>query len=165
MSLAQAMKFTISAEGRWTPIDGGTNYGVTQSVYDAYRRMHGLPAQTVRCITQAEVADIMNAEYWLPAMCEEMPALLGIAVFDCAFNTGVSEAIKLLQGCLGVVRDGIAGPMTMKAIDNADQVMLLHDYLDARRDFYRADTSQAEYLSGWLNRVNELQVYLRGIKL
>lgn len=165
MSLQQAMKFTLAAEGKYTVDDGGpTMYGVTQSVYDAFRRSHGLPKQTVRYITMTEVADIMQSQYWVPAHCEDMPDLLGIAVFDCAYNCGVAEAIKMLQGCAGVVRDGVVGPLTIKAIDTADPVTLLHDYLEARRAFYHADKSQAEYLAGWINRVNELQVYLGMIK-
>lgn len=164
MSLSQAMRFTLQAEGGWTPIDGGTMEGITQAVYNDFRRSHGLSVRSVRGITQMEVADIMQAYYWLPARCEDMPTLLGVAVFDCAYNCGVDEAIRMLQKCLGVIVDGVIGPVTMKAIDNADPVALLHDYLEARRAFYYADTSQAEYLAGWLNRVNELQVYLGMIK-
>lgn len=142
-------------------------YGVKQSVYDAFRRSHGLTRQSVKNITMMEVEDIMESEYWLPAHCEDMPTLLGIAVFDWSYNHGVDGAVTMLQQCLGLPRDewdGKVGPITMKAIDNADPVALLHDYLEARRAFYHADTSQAEYLAGWLNRVNELQVYLGMIK-
>ena len=166
MSLQQATTFTLRAEGRYTPIDGGTMYGVTQAVYDDYRDSVGLPEQSVALITMDEVLNIMRTRYWTPAACDKMPTKIGIAHFDWVYNHGVHGANVVLQETLGFAKDavdGVIGPITLGAIVSAEQSSLLQKYLDARRAWYRADTAQAENLDGWLNRVDALQNYLAGI--
>ena len=163
VSLQQATTFTLKAEGRYTPIDGGTMYGVTQAVYDDYRDSVGLPEQSVALITMDEVLNIMRGLYWTPAACDKLPTKIGIAHFDFAYNHGAHGANVVLQGVLGVVQDGIIGPESIHAVVAAEQINLLEKYLNARRDWYRADTAQTEYLKGWLNRVDALQAYLAGV--
>ena len=167
MSLPQAIAFTLHEEGRWTPIDGGTMYGVTQEVYDDYRDMVGLPQRSVALIGMSEVQYIMLHTYWLPGSCDKMPARLGIAHFDTAYNEGVEEAIKILQHALGITADGIFGPETMHGVAAAEQINLLASYLNARRNSYHeivaANPSKEKFLQGWLNRVYALEKYLRSI--
>ena len=165
-----AMKFTLAAEGKFTIDDGGpTMYGVTQEVYDSYRDSVHQPRQSVRLITSQEVTVIMFARYWLPARCNLLPAKVAIAHFDTSFNEGVDGSIRVLQAALGVEQDGIIGLMTERAINIADPVVLLADYLDARRNAYHrivaANPKDAIYLDGWLNRVNALEKYLEGINV
>ena len=167
-ALQLAMKFTLKAEGKYTDDDGGpTMYGVTQMTYDRYRDSVGMPRQSVRLITMPEVRVIMQSRYWHPARCDVLPEKVAIAHFDTAYNEGVDGAIEILQEALGVERDGIIGPLTEHAIDIAEPVALLTDYLDARRDAYHrivADSpADSIYLDGWLNRVDELEKYLGAI--
>ncbi len=164
VSLQQAMTFTLKAEGHYTPIDGGTMSGVTQAVYDTYRDSVGLPRQSVELIAMTEVSVIMFTKYWEPARCNLLPAKVAIAHFDTAYNEGVSGSIHVLQAALGCQQDGIIGPSTERAIEIAEPVALLADYLDARRDAYhlivKNNPSDAIYLAGWLNRVDALEKYL-----
>ncbi len=168
MSLQQATTFTLRAEGRYTPIDGGTMYGVTQAVYDTYRESVGLPYQDVAAIRMSEVQSIMQRDYWLPGACDKMPARLGIAHFDTAYNEGVEEAIKTLQHALGIEVDGIFGPETLHGVVAAEQINLLASYLNARRNSYHeivaANPSKEKFLQGWLNRVDALEKYLGTIQ-
>jgi hypothetical protein len=41
---------------------------------------------------------------------------LGLALFDFAVNSGVARAAKTLQAILGVKRDGMVGPITLRAL-------------------------------------------------
>jgi lysozyme family protein len=157
--LALAIQFTLDAEKGWTPIDGGTMYGVTQAVYDKYRKLKSETLQAVWFISLAEVHDIMQTEYWIPAHCDLMSPQLAICNFDWAYNHGNTGALKTLQGALGLDVDGIWGPETQSAVEAAGD-SIVPVYLEARREWYRNDTAQSEYLTGWLNRVNALQDYL-----
>ncbi len=169
--LQLAMSFTLEAEKGYTDDDGGpTMYGVTQAVYDAYRDSIHAPRQSVRLISMSEVATIMFAMYWQPAQCSLLPTKVAIAHFDTAYNEGVHGAIEILQTALGVVVDGSIGPQTKHAIEIADPVALLDDYLDDRRSFYHrlsgSDPDRySSFLTGWLNRVNELETYLENINV
>ena len=163
MSLSQAMTFTLGAEGRYSRDAGGTMYGVTQDVYDDYRESVGLPYQDVAAIRMSEVQAIMQRDYWLPGACDKMPARLGIAHFDWCYNHGVLHASMMLQRVLGVIVDGVIGPKTLQAIFASEQDNLLENYLNARREWYREDTTKPEDHQGWLNRVDALEKYLRTI--
>ncbi len=160
-----AMKFTLKAEGGFTHDTGGdTMCGVTQTVYDAYRKLHSVAQQSVRIISYDEVADIMQSEYWNPAHCDSMPPKLSVAMFDWAYNHGVTGAIETLQGCLGLTADGVFGAHTAAAIA-ATGDGIVPQFLDARRDYYQHlatinPDKYAEYLDGWLNRVDLLEAYL-----
>ncbi len=169
--LQLAMAFTLDAEKGYTVDDGGpTMYGVTQAVYDSYRDSIHAPRQSVRLISTSEVAVIMYSRYWQPAQCNLLPPKVAIAHFDTSYNEGVHGAIEILQTALGVEADGDIGPQTKHAVEIADPVSLLADYLDDRRAFYHhlADADPARYdsfLDGWLNRVNELKTYLESINV
>lgn len=167
-ALELAMIFTLKEEGKFTIDDGGpTMCGVTQHVYDAYRMRNHESTRSVALIAQDEVQDIMHAEYWVPAHCDAMPTRLAICQFDWAYNHGVSGAIITLQGCLGVVADGVFGPVTIAAIKSAG-IDLVAKFLDARRTWYRNAAAEnpakyAQYLDGWLKRVDQLEMYLNEV--
>lgn len=148
-------------------------HGVTQSVYDPYRKSKDLPLQTVAAISDAEVADIMQSEYWNPARCDQMPMRLAVCMFDWAFNHGVHGAIETLQTCLGVPADGLFGAQTSEALHHTLDLEtpnaphgLVFRFLDARREWYhnaviRDAVTYGPDLQGWLNRVNALEAYIK----
>jgi len=167
-NLELAVAFTLKAEGKFVIDDGGpTMYGVTQHVYDSYRTGKGLPTRTVADIEMPEVLDIMESRYWEPASCDKLSTGLSIAMFDWAYNHGAQGAIETLQGCLGLIQDGDFGPKTLAAVNNADDI-LLSEFLDARREWYNNAANEhpdkyAQYLHGWLNRVDNLEAYIKTV--
>ena len=76
---------------------GATNRGVTQAVYDAYRKTRGKAGQSVKFITDEEVNAIYKFQYWDRVQGDLLPAGLDYAVFDFAVNSGVGRASKYLQ--------------------------------------------------------------------
>lgn len=118
-----AARFTKEAEGGW--YDGSedrdpnpTMWGVTQKRYDEYRDEVGLPRQSVRHITYTEWRDIY-ATYWSRAHGDDLPYRTAATVVDMAFNAGPKAAIRCLQRAMGVLDDGIWGPITESAVDGA----------------------------------------------
>ena len=171
MSIQEAIHFTLGAEGKFVIDDGGpTMYGVTQAVYDDYRRNEGLSLQSVRLIEMDEVEDIMRREYWTPAHCDDLGNKMGVAHFDWSYNHGDEGGFETLQIALGFTGDAVDGkygPHT-KAAAQAAGDSVLGAYLDARRQWYRDAAKRnpakyGEYLDGWLNRVDNLEKYLASL--
>ncbi|WP_377846987.1 glycosyl hydrolase 108 family protein [Bosea sp. UC22_33] len=52
---------------------GATMKGVTQRVYDAYRERRGLPQQSVRLISEAEIQEIYRKQYWNVIKGDKLP--------------------------------------------------------------------------------------------
>ena len=89
---------------------GATNKGVTQRVYDDYRRRNGLPTRDVRQLQEAERLNIFRGSYWNPIKGDQLPAGVGYVVYDGAVNSGVSQSVKWLQRALGIKADGQTDP-------------------------------------------------------
>lgn len=137
---------------------GATNFGVTQQVYDAYRKYHGLKLQSVKYITPSEVSDIYNKNYWRLCRADSLPYGLDYAVFDFAVNSGVSRAVRYLQRIVGVKDDGIIGMITLSALESksktpADVEKLIAQYCANRMMFLRALDTFPTFGKGWTRRV------------
>jgi len=156
------------------PLDRGgrTNFGVTQSTYDRYRKSLGLPPQDVAKITKDEVREIYYRFYWTPSKADKMPQPLDLLVFDTAVNCGVLTAVRLLRRVLSlwgltprwtddVLRDDVISVLWKVAKEPNKLKGLCFDYLSARRDYYlkivERNPSQKVFLRGWLNRVQKLK--------
>jgi lysozyme family protein len=165
------LRFTLRWEGGYVnnPFDlgGATNKGVTQVVYDDYRRRRGLPLRNVRFITDDEVRDIYLNLYWRPAQTDLMSRALAIVHFDTAVNFGVGGAVLFLQETLRIRADGIFGSATRSALERANTLSTAKRYVQGRIDYryirVRQDASQQIFLQGWLNRDNDLANYIANL--
>lgn len=166
-SFQSALKFVLQWEGGYVnhPADPGgeTNFGVTHATYTQYRKSRQKAPQSVRLISKAEVEDIYRANYWVRAGCEALPSKLALVHFDWAVNHGVVGATKTLQRIVGSAPDGIFGPATAMAVNNAlkakGETFLVQAYCDERERCYRrwGVGKQQVFLKGWLNRLNALR--------
>ncbi len=171
-----AMNFTSIWEGGFanakTDPGGRTNYGITHTTYDHYRKVKGLPIQDVRKITRDEVYDIYRTFYWNEASCDSFETKLSICVFDFAVNSGPARAISELQEVVGAVPDGTVGPLTLQKISDYVSVHLSNGLVSAytaKRDHFFRSIGGAN-LSGWEDRLHSfnpkklgLIAYLRTI--
>ena len=134
-----ALMFEFEFEGGYSdhPADpgGATNLGITIAEL-ARERGHLVTKQDVRDLTQAEAANIYHDRYWEAARCDELPAGLDLAVFDCAVNQGLGRARRFLQAAAGVRIDGKIGPVTMAAVHKASPGPLLIDFMAHRMQGY-----------------------------
>ncbi len=134
---------------------GATNQGVTQRVYDDYRKTVGQKAQAVKLLTNAERDSIYRARYWALVKGDSLPAGVSYVVFDGAVNSGVSQSVKWLQRALGVPADGVIGPQTINAArahDNHDA--LVRKICDLRMAFLKALKTFKTFGKGWTRRVD-----------
>jgi lysozyme family protein len=170
---AKSINFVLKYEGGYInhPNDKGgpTNQGITQRVYDSYRKTAGLDVRSVEFIENVEVLQIYYENYWRSGKCEALPNELQIVHFDTCVNCGPSQAAKFLQRTVGVQDDGIIGTNTINAVwiynfnfreSLTNFKSLIGNYLLQRSDFYykliEKDSSQKVFIKGWQNRVKEL---------
>lgn len=160
--LPGALKLVLVSEGGYVnnPSDpgGATNKGVTQAVYDAYRRQQGAPTRSVKQITDAELEAIYGDQYWRTIHGDELPEGVDYAVFDYAVNSGPGRAVKDLQRCLGVKVDGVVGLGTMTALTAADDTRLIADLCNRRLRFLKSLRTWKTFGRGWESRVNGVQL-------
>jgi lysozyme family protein len=134
---------------------GATNQGITQRVYDDYRKTMGLKAMPVSKLTNAERDSIYRARYWALIKGDSLPAGVSYVVFDGAVNSGVSQSVKWLQRALGVPADGVIGPQTINAArahENHDA--LVRKICDLRMAFLKALRTFKTFGKGWTRRVD-----------
>lgn len=155
-----SLALVLTHEGGYVnhPADpgGATNKGITQKVYDAYRKYHGVKTQSVRHILQSEISDIYNKNYWRLVRGDSLPCGLDYAVFDFGVNSGVSRAIKYLQRLVGVAPDGVIGMVTLEAIDVAirkNEEALIVQYCANRLAFVKSLKTFSVFGLGWTRRI------------
>ena len=170
-----ALGFTLKWEGKVFTHDpddrGGATYrGVTQRVYDAFRRGLWRATRSVKYLTDDELQTIYRRDYWLAAGCDQIAdRRLAVAHFDFAVNSGVNRAIRLLQKLSGTLVDGKFGPKTKARVNHAAETLptIASYYIDARenflRDIVKNNPRQGKYIKGWLNRTRSLRAFIAGM--
>jgi lysozyme family protein len=162
----RALAFTLKYEGGYVnhPDDPGgmTNKGVTQIVYNTYRRTRGAVLRSVRLIGNDEVEDIYRRSYWERTGCPHLPPMIAIAAFDFAVNSGVSRSVRYLQQITGSAVDGITGPRTIgavwSAVNNQTEAIVVSDFIEKRRRFLQELRTFRVFGKGWMRRVDALRV-------
>ena len=187
-----AHKFTAKWEGGESdhPDDGGglTKYGVslkflgglsgTQSNRDVLERMGirlPITRQVIYDLTRDQAASLFRWQFWDKLRLSLIPLRPAVVLYDAAVNSGPAQSVKLAQRgynrCVAygqpLVVDGIMGPATRAAMNMADTDKCLSAMLDAREKFIQTivanNPSQQVFLRGWINRVDDLRRYVRGL--
>ena len=156
-TLETALTYVLASEGGYSnhkqDPGGPTNKGITQRVYDGYRRRIGKPVQSVRGILAEEVAAIYKSQYWDAIRGDSLPVGLDYAVFDYAVNSGPKRAAQELQRVLGVAADGIIGEITLAAANDADVFATIEALCNRRMAFLRGLKTWPTFGKGWARRV------------
>ena len=138
---------------------GATNFGVTLSVY----RQHYGPHQTketLRHITDEQVAFIYQEGYWNRCRCDMLPSGVDYVVFDQAVNSGPFQSIKWLQKATGVTPDGQLGPITLRWVEQSDASSLIQAMCRLRLSVLerlRNGDLWRTFGKGWKRRVTEVE--------
>ena len=130
---------------------GETNFGISKRSY---------PKVNMKTLTREGAIAIYKRDYWDAAGCDDLPAKVAVAVFDCAVNQGVSIAKRLLQKAARVTVDGAIGPKTLAAVHKVDADELVVQFLGWRLRRYAFTANASTYMRGWSNRVLYLQSFL-----
>jgi lysozyme family protein len=154
---AAALKQVLKYEGGFSnhPSDpgGATMKGVTQAVYDDWRKTNKLPTQSVRNISDSEVSAIYKNLYWDRISGDNLPSGVDFAVFDMAVNSGVSRAAKTLQAVVGVTQDGQIGPATIQAT----KTYVAMAVTNKRLAFMQSLSIWSTFGKGWSARIADVK--------
>jgi lysozyme family protein len=155
--LPNILKLSTNNEGGYSnhPKDPGgpTNHGITQATLRAFRQ-RPVSIADVQNLTLAEANTIYEHGYWRPIWGDQLPAGLDYAMFDFGINSGVSRAVKVLQGLLpGIAIDGVMGIKTITAVQAADPSDLIKKVCAARIAFCKKLKTWPTFGRGWTYRV------------
>lgn len=123
----------------------------------------------IKTLTWDAAENIYVKQYWLRGSCDKLNPRVAILHFDGCVNHGVQRANKFLQQALGVVQDGVIGPVSLKKLDACDDDEICTKICRFRSDFYRQivknKPSQSIFLAGWLFRISDIEAFVRDIKI
>lgn len=151
-NFAASVALVLKSEGGYgnNPHDPGgeTNFGISKRAY---------PNVDIKHLTVAGAETIYRVDYWNRVHGDDLPAGVDYAAMDFAVNSGVGRAVLGLQSTLGIVRDGVFGPVTLAAAKKAEPVKFIHDFCLYRLKFLRGLDGWADFGVGWTTRVNHLE--------
>ena len=157
--LAQVLKYEGGYVDHPKDPGGPTNKGVTQAVYDNWRKSQNLPTQSVRAIADSEVAAIYKNLYWDRISGDNLPSGVDFAVFDFAVNSGVSRAAKTLQAVVGVTQDGMIGPATIEAT----KTYVAMAVTNKRLAFMQSLSIWSTFGKGWSARIADVKAQIKSL--
>lgn len=160
-NFTKALALVLRHEGGYSnhPQDpgGATMRGVTQRVYDAYRRRTKKPTRPVRSIDDKELQDIYKKQYWDAVAADGLPSGLDYAMFDYAVNSGPTRATKDLQRVLGERVDGHVGQILLDAVAEHDMADTVDALCDRRLAFLKRLRTWKVFGRGWSHRVEDVR--------
>jgi len=149
MDFNKSLELVFKNEGGYSdyPLDKGgkTKYGITEAVARSYDYTGDM-----KDLSLGFAKEVYYKSYWTPIKAEQLPESLRFHVFDCAVNSGVSRAIKLLQKCANVKEDGVIGKITLTACKEVTP----KQYSNARLAFLKGLDTWGVFGKGWENRIN-----------
>lgn len=142
---------------------GPTKFGIALNEdTEALTRLLGRKptVEDIMNLTEDQAGWIFKEYYWNPLRLDEVKdEKICLVIFDMGVLIGRSA--KLVQAVCDVDRDGHIGPITLTAINHEDEALFCRDFLNACESRFHAivvnDSSQHEFLAGWLNRVDDLR--------
>ena len=125
---------------------GRTRWGISQRTY---------PTLAIGKLTRTEAIALYRRDFWTPLQGDALPPALAFQALDAAVNHGVGRTVRWLQRLVGVRVDGQLGPLTLAAIQAADQRGLIQRLLALRLDLYVEHERFAAFGRGWTRRIAE----------
>jgi len=153
----EAFEYMIKFEGDFVSNSndpgGDTKFGISRKFY---------PALDIKNLTISDAKCIYKKDFWLKAKCYcIVHKKIAIKFFDIAVNTGVCNAVKILQRAVmssGIIikEDGRIGMRTLDAVNSCKEDVLLAALKSEVAGYYRLIIAKNKLLStfenGWLKR-------------
>lgn len=130
--------------------------GVTKHAWEQWVG-HIVTVSDMRALTAPIVAPFYKATYWRPINGDKLPPALALLVYQFAVNGSVKRAAMFLQEVVGANQDGDIGSKTCIAVRDrvaaTSLTVVLSEYADRLRTYYRSLSGFHDFGVGWLNRV------------
>ena len=146
---------------------GETKYGITKEM----AREYGYKGN-MRDLTKATAQKIYEEKYYKARKLDKIKNdKMTLCIFDFSVNAGrygikkAQEAVNKVYGKNVNSVDGVIGPQTLKYLNEVNPAKFLSVYHNLQREYYKTfaknDTTQNDFLTGWLNRVKIKENYLK----
>lgn len=135
---------------------GATKMGITKKAWEAYKGRE-VSLQDMQGIKETDAYDFYHAEYWQRILGDLLGYGIDICVFDAAVHSGVHQASKWLQMCVGVPEDGRIGLITYRATAHTPREILISRYCALRAEKMADFPAFETYRKGWLKRVARVE--------
>lgn len=122
----------------------GTKYGIAANTY---------PHLDIKNLTWAQAVEIYRKDFWLASRADRLPPSVGFQLLDGAVNSGIRQATRWLQRAVRVADDGIIGPITKRAVRDADPADIVMRFLAERLDFLTGLRNWQNHGRGWARRI------------
>ena len=166
------LDYIFEVEGGYTNDEndrgGATNFGITHDDAKKYLGYTG----DMRNFKKSDAEKIYEKVYYRGNHIDKITDdRVALSIFDWAVNSG-GKGIKKAQIVANkfgasLIVDGIIGNKTLEAINAIDPGAFLKEYHEMQRNFYKnlaaRDSSQEEFLKGWLNRVEIKEKYIEKV--
>lgn len=148
MTFDEAFERVLGHEGGYTSGEGDpggeTKFGISKRAY---------PHLDIASLTLEQAKGLYLTDYWQRARCDEYDPAIGFQLFDAAVNSGIGNAIRMLQRAVGVADDGWVGPVTLNAIRAASVADMALRFNAERLEFLTKLTTFERFGRGWARRV------------
>lgn len=146
----KAFNRVVSVEGNYVndPNDPGgeTKFGISKRSY---------PRLIIKELTLEDARNIYYNDFWLKLSGDKLSDDLAFQVFDFAVNSGIETSIRYLQRALNVADDGYIGPVTLSAINNANECKLSMKFNAERLDYMTRLNNWNSSGKGWARRISK----------
>lgn len=126
----------------------GTKFGISAASY---------PSLNIASLTLTQAAEIYRRDYWTEMRGELLPLGVDYAVFDYAVNSGVSRAVRALQGVVGTTKDGVLGPKTLGAAASKPAAQIISALCAQRLAYLKRLKTWPTFGRGWTTRVEKVE--------
>jgi lysozyme family protein len=143
---------------------GATAWGITlRALSDHLGRT--AKAEELQQLTRDVANAIYQRNYWNTVNGDKLPIGIDLLVFDHGVMSGPARSVKLMQHLIGAREDGIAGPLTLAALEKHDTEAMIDAIERAQIAYYRSATTFDRFGNGWLaraaRRANTARAWLR----
>jgi len=148
---------------------GKTKFGITAGFYSDFFKekenwihdeMLDMPNHVYE-LSYDQAKFIYRLAFWEKYKAANLPVAVAWCLLDSCINHGNKNGVRLVQSALGVVRDGIIGPITQRAMFSVDdEFSFWRKFRAVRTKFYtdiiKDDITQLDNIGGWTNRMHVL---------
>lgn len=136
---------------------GKTMWGITEAVARrvGYRgEMRDMPVELAK--------QIARREYWDTVRADLVPDAVRFDLFDAAYNSGPTQAVKWLQRAVYVEADGVFGPKTLMGVQTYNPQAVAARFNGHRLDTLNDLGNWKSFGRGWAQRVAENLIAVKG---
>lgn len=137
-------------------LEGCPPWGMTNIYFQQWCTKNGIVPVNVMRASREQASQFAFDNYYVPSGSAVLLGSLNFTVFQCAYNIGNVEAIKILQGVLGIPQDGVFGPITKRTANDSQIHATIRSFLIGQNNYYKAieNVADEKWENGWHNRVS-----------